>query len=423
MSTIIQQQEYLKKHLKSKDIYCYTVGGKTITTREVFIGKATVTQYPFYPSTAERKYKFIDSVTFHKISPKDVRGVYKDWKRGYGFTRDLSPLLQYLADNFQNIGRIVVSGELTTEFKQFEAVFNIGDLSSLYRAIRPMRQRHTYELQSTVETILSSVLPGKIKSKPPQYQAGDLANFLRNHRITGELLSDADAEALLETAGSSIQAHKLFSDKVMATREKIDLVYLDAVLDRYHKIMSRTTGNKKLEEDWHVFFRENWWILAQLLAYPMILFGDKAYLGGKDITNKSGKIADFIYKNKFSKNVAIVEIKTHLTRLVAGSPYRKPDVFGVHPDLAGPIVQVLDQRDTLQRSYNEVAKGKGINVFCPECIVVVGMINNLNKYQKKSLELFRSGNAGVKIVGFDELLERIEGIYKIFQKGGRLQKK
>ncbi len=151
-----------------------------------------------------------------------------------------------------------------------------------------------------------------------------------------------------------------------------------------------------------------------MFASPMVFFADKAYLGGKDLNNKKGKVADFIYKNHFSRSMVIIEIKTHKTPLIINTPYRKPDVFSISKDLSGAINQVLDQKDTLQKDYNGVTKGAEVDSFNPTCIVLAGQISNLKKEHFKSFELFRNNSKDVNIVTYDELLKRIETILQIF---------
>ncbi len=163
------------------------------------------------------------------------------------------------------------------------------------------------------------------------------------------------------------------------------------------------------ENFWHTFFKENSWVIAQVFSYPVILFKDKAYVGGKSIENKGGNIVDFIFKNGFSDNVLVVEIKTPTTSLM-GSHYRD-NAYCISTDLGGSIVQVLKYKDKLQKNYYSLRResDKTFHVFNPKCMVIIGkIVNGLNEEQRASFELYRSDSRQVEIVTFDELFQKVQ---------------
>jgi hypothetical protein len=202
----------------------------------------------------------------------------------------------------------------------------------------------------------------------------------------------------------------------VTTKEIIDKVYIESVLEEFKELKDQKTLTGKLEERWQDFFKTNGWIFSQFFAYPAVLFKDKAYVGGKTVENINGKIADFLYKNEFSGGVAIIEIKTHKTELMENSAYRGKDVFGISEELGGAINQVLDQRDNLQKEFNALNKEDSFQSFNPECFVVIGNISDLKKEQIKSFELFRGNSRSVNIITFDELYRRINNLLEIFKK-------
>ncbi len=163
------------------------------------------------------------------------------------------------------------------------------------------------------------------------------------------------------------------------------------------------------ENFWQTFFKENSWVIAQIFSYPVILFEDKAYVGGKSIDNKGGNIVDFIFKNGFSDNVLVVEIKTPTTPLM-GSHYRD-NAYSISTDLGGSIVQVLKYKDELSKNYYALRQEskKVFQVFNPKCMVIIGKIaNGLNPEQKTSFELYRGDSKQVEIVTFDELFQKVQ---------------
>lgn len=179
------------------------------------------------------------------------------------------------------------------------------------------------------------------------------------------------------------------------------------------KVLEIWEKNKKNsdEEFWQKTFLENSWLISQLFAVPMIIFEDKAYVGGKSIADKHGQIVDFIYKNSLTSNIAIVEIKTPVVKLVATSSYRA-NVYAVTENVSGGIAQVLSQKHSLLREYNSLKNNdqEEFNTCNPRCILIVGCFENtpLNKHQLQSFELFRNTISGIEVITFDELFKKAE---------------
>lgn len=169
------------------------------------------------------------------------------------------------------------------------------------------------------------------------------------------------------------------------------------------------------EEFWHKLFKKNPQLLAQIVPECLVQIADKAYVGGKGLDNSGGKIIDFIYGKKSTKNVVLVEIKTPATRLI-GREYRS-NVFAVSDDVVGSTIQVLGYRNELSRNYYAVthAEGHQIEVFDPQCFVIVGNLaaEGLDASQRASFELFRA-NSSVVIVTFDELFDKMKSLVEVF---------
>jgi len=77
---------------------------------------------------------------------------------------------------------------------------------------------------------------------------------------------------------------------------------------------------------------------------------------------------------------------------------------------------VLDQKYRLQNSFTQKAYESGLTNVHPysiQCIVIVGRAPT-GKDERKSLELFRNSTKDVTIVTFDELLEKLKEIQRVF---------
>lgn len=139
-------------------------------------------------------------------------------------------------------------------------------------------------------------------------------------------------------------------------------------------------------------------------------------MGGKNIQNKGGKFADFIYTNKLTSNLVLIEIKTHNTHILDRRAYRGDNVYSISSSLSGALNQVLDQRENLQHDFYSLktkSKDKGFESYNPKCLIVIGMISNLSTEQIQAFELIRSNSKDVEIITFDEVIEKIKGLQSI----------
>jgi hypothetical protein len=177
--------------------------------------------------------------------------------------------------------------------------------------------------------------------------------------------------------------------------------------------MWQQSGGIGKEEYWHAFFKANPQILALALPNQVLLIGDKCYVGGKTWENIGGNIVDFLYANRQTKNVTLVEIKTPTTPLL-GSEYRN-GVFAPSDQLAGSIVQVFNYRSSLLKNFYSLsgADGRGgIEAHNPQCLVVVGNLETarLSAAQRSSFDLFRYGLAQCTVVTYDELFGKVQDV-------------
>jgi len=162
------------------------------------------------------------------------------------------------------------------------------------------------------------------------------------------------------------------------------------------------------EQFWQDALASRSFVLSQLFTYPVILLKEKAYVGGKAITNTGGSLTDFLLRAANTDALLIVEIKTPATALLAGE-YRA----GVHPpssELAGAISQVLHYRQTLSKNFHSLRSetDQKVTLGEPDVVIVVGNSNQLDTPAKlESFELLRHRLLGVTIVTFDELFARL----------------
>lgn len=183
-------------------------------------------------------------------------------------------------------------------------------------------------------------------------------------------------------------------------------------LKRVETLMKDNLDNDK-EEFWQSeVFKENQWVLSQIFACPCTIFSDKAYVGGKSITNKGGNVCDFIYQNKLSQNVALIEIKTPCAKII-GDSYR--GTFSISYELSGAVNQVLNYRDNFAKDYYSLCKNGDdtFELLTPKCVVIIGKISALTTEQIAAFENYRNSLSNIIIITFDELYERISDLIAI----------
>lgn len=171
----------------------------------------------------------------------------------------------------------------------------------------------------------------------------------------------------------------------------------------------------KSEEFWQKFFSNHPQIISLLHSSPIVKLGEKTYFGGKDLENKGGNLGDFVYQNKITSSVVIVEIKTPKTELLG--PQYRTNSYSISKELSGAVVQTLNYKLEIQRDFHRLVyeSSKTFEVIEPTCFVIVGNLNNevLNTKQMRSFDLFRNSLNNLTILTYDELFEKIKFIKKL----------
>lgn len=201
--------------------------------------------------------------------------------------------------------------------------------------------------------------------------------------------------------------------KDVLRRAELTLSGLGSILELSD--MWKKRDDVKNEKAWQKILKANSWIISLAFNQPLLLFEDEGYLGGKNIGNKRGKVVDFVYQNRFTNNIFLVEIKTPKTKLL-GAKYR--DTFSLSKDLTGSINQILSYINTINKEYFSL-NSKSLREFdflSTKALLIVGSINELDDSKRITFELFRNSLSNVEIITYEELFEKIFMILKIFEK-------
>lgn len=215
-----------------------------------------------------------------------------------------------------------------------------------------------------------------------------------------------------------------FSDKALQSLESLsseDLQQLNAVagltaLKRYIETWQNNIYSSD-EEFWQKELTSSSFILSQVFSYPVVVVKEKAYVGGKTFHNQGGNIVDFLYKNKFTNNSALIEIKTPTTGLL-GAAYRQ--TYNMSKELTGSTNQILNYANSITQDYHSIVGNEfsAFSSFKPNCIVIIGNTTELDSFEKKkAFELYRNNLKDVQIITFDELFGKVSSFLDLLESG------
>lgn len=170
------------------------------------------------------------------------------------------------------------------------------------------------------------------------------------------------------------------------------------------------------EEFWQTALSEHAYVLSQVFAYPMVIIDEKAYVGGKRLTNTGGKVVDFLGAVESTDALVLIEIKTPATRLL-GPPYR--GVFPLSNEMSGALVQTATYRQNLMRDYHSLTAGRSHQTTLgePRCLVIAGEASRelTSPERRESFELQRERLQGVTVVTYDELFRKLERLITLLE--------
>jgi hypothetical protein len=381
-------------------------------SKEVYLKTDTVIHYPvFYKGGPKYKnIRCIEIIGFERLKKDPPVGIYKSPNYGYGFTKILKAFAVYLDEKIK-VKKVMIEKGCKPKIDRKKRIiwFNQDTLLRIKDVFESLEKKHKAESAQQASVELNAIFPNDIKINIAKYTPDDLFLSLGRWNNSIQSFSEKDRNALNELFDKLSLTDNFFSNNSLnKTKQIIDTKYISSCYEEFATLLNKK-DTSTLEKKWQSFLKEKNWIFLYIFSQPIILYQKEAYVGGKSIENKDGKFVDFLGKNKLTKNIALLEIKTHKTKLVEDVPYRGTDVFCISKELSGAINQVLNQRDTLQKSYaNLHDKSDGdFKQFNSPCIVLIGSVSDLTERQQECFELFRSNSKDVEIVTFDELFEKI----------------
>ena len=306
-------EEKLLKKLKNKDEYYFVdeSSGINVKTKEIYKKEKKILFYPFKPRNGKPKYGKIKKITFLGYD-KIPRGFEKSWKRGYGVRDEFYPLLKHIQKEFKEVNELIICKK--SMVKGNKLYINGSKLESFYYEMKTLLNTERKITRNVLDKFLENALNKRYLPQINQdyYVPGMFKMLIELYNSSENTkLADEDEKALLnfvtELTPVFYQSNKR---KMLDTKESVEKVFIEDVLNQFKELMNKKSSSS-LEELWQRFFEEQMWIFSQLLSVPVIMFKSRAYVGGKGFDFKGGKITDFLYQNALTKNLAIIEIKTH----------------------------------------------------------------------------------------------------------------
>ncbi|RWN59440.1 MAG: DUF4263 domain-containing protein [Mesorhizobium sp.] len=236
---------------------------------------------------------------------------------------------------------------------------------------------------------------------------GDAIN-IRGRRSQARSTNETAAVRVVRSSAKElITEHR---EEILELNREIELVTLEDVIAKFE---TKLANPNLAEGSWQKFLSNNPFILRLAFGLPAIVFKEQMPVGGVDLDNKGGKLADFVVKSGAIGNLAIVEIKTPKATLLGKKLYRG----GIHAPsvgISGAVTQVMDQRYQLQKNITMLlgnSPNTDASTYAIGCIVIAGTTPTVEP-QKKSFELYRNNLAGVVVITFDELLEKLKALHE-----------
>ena len=374
-----------------------------VVSRSAMTADAT----PVVLSSTERfRFRFMPMLVDNQNNPEQsVRGKLllerKSKNEKYFPTDSVAPCEKVTRGSAKNGDWVEIELHSEETYNLFMGLKKLYDLSGCMNGI-PFGSARFAQIDSSFSSFLEVIQNDPSAAR----MIGEPQNF-ELIKILLQLITHTSSHESLKNSLSSLANENLQALTTSASLEG---------LKRVEALMRENLDNGK-EEFWQQkVFNENQWVLAQIFSCPCTIYAQKAFVGGKSLDNKGGNVCDFIYRNKMTQNVALIEIKTPCTEIV-GKPYR--ETYSMSLDMSGAVNQVLNYRDELQKNFStltrDLEEADTVRAFSPKCVVVIGKISTLNAKQQKAFELYRNSFNNLTIITFDELHQKICDLMSVFK--------
>ncbi|MGC2978019.1 Shedu immune nuclease family protein [Brevibacterium sp. FAM 25378] len=368
------------------------------------------------------KYEQVHTITFETsllrqyLGVPDVEavletlppGFVKDFAYGLGLLKDCNRLIRLIEKNTTCDEIIFTNGDSSTvDGTKFR--LGLTRFSAIWAEITRINDRGNRAAGRVKDVFVHNNLAATLGLSITEFSLGRHpdSRVIAMAADGVEGLSNIERDALVKAiASESAVIAESTPQKFQQLKRDIELVNLDRLIEVY----SDSLDQGKTEPYWQTFFDDNAFALQQVFGAPMVSVHSEVQVGGRDLSGSGDKIADYLFKNSLTNNVALVEIKRPATRLIETHEYRR-GVFGPSKELNRAVTQVLDQAYNLTKNLTglkESSRQWDLESYAVSCFVVAGRTPSASDPERqKCFELYRANSRNVTIVTYDEILERL----------------
>lgn len=415
--------------------------GSTASWDKVLLATVTKRQLRTFPINIRRgkpdylkpKYKNITTITFLSNdgiewpSPSDQdefsylltdclpTGFSKQFQYGLGLKWEYRFLVDAIGQ-VPGISELVITE--TDEATITEPVYTLGvrRYGQLRRALDSIARRYQQDAHEdkrllAYTNLLHAAASDRFPLKTKKVRPGAIFELVKIGAERSSFSRSDHQAAISLVKADTAQIAKTDASRLMELKTSIEQVTLGSLIEKFEDMLSKDLTEPK----WQEFFKANPFVLSLAFANPVFLVQDQAYVGGASIRGMGEKIADFLVAQRYTGNLGLIEIKRPKTPLLSAITYRT-DLYSPSKDLSSAISQVLDQRFHLQTNFTQKAYDsdlRDVHPYAIQCIVIVGTSPN-DKDKRKSLDLFRNATKDVLVITFNELLEKLKEIHRVF---------
>lgn len=321
-----------------------------------------------------------------------------------GLTPQLKDIVKFFYKQNPKFNKLIIDNGVTvSRFTPNTVSLVFADFKDMMVGLKKLKDQSSQQRKNYIFSQCSAIF-SNFPSRKRKLAPGALADFLSVYDQYDDL-STADVDAVTQLINDSSTTTILHSSFTLQTKDKLNIVFLEDVIKKFEKLIKKTSIK---EAEWDRFFTEYSWVLTYIFPYQAVLFQSQAYVGGKSYKDEGGRIVDYLFANKLTDNMALIEIKMHTTELFNQTLYRKPATYSVTAEISGAVNQLLDQKDQLIKHLH-----KDLRVFNPRALLIAGSLKDLDDNQRNCFELYRFNLNSLSIVTFDEVLEKLKGLHTV----------
>src|ERR1051326_4113536 len=247
-------REVVKQQSSSKEVYHYVNPDRDydVKCREVYTSRSRQIHYPFRKNTGAPKYRQIRTIIYDGFSSGLPAGCLKNANTGFGFTRELNPILFALEEKFPKLVLLRVSAIAATGISsKAEICLSNKDLQIARPKIASLLRAQKEEMVTTAKNALADLFPRNFQAVRASYHRGQLARFVESHALKTALLSEEDILSVSSLLSLLPPNHPLVTQrKLLSTKQSFDRIFIEDLTTQFETLFARTADTRQLEDAW-----------------------------------------------------------------------------------------------------------------------------------------------------------------------------